>query len=71
MKFDKIKTLKILKSNILRCLILLVLSKNLLHIDTPECQVEYRGIGARVMAKQRREEREAQMEAASLTLVHL
>ena len=36
MKFDKIKTLKVLEFNILRCLMLMVLSRNLLHIDTPE-----------------------------------
>ena len=38
------------------------------NVDRPVkqgCQVEYRGIGARVMAQQRREEREAQMEAAA------
>ena len=36
MKFDKIKTLKVLEFNILCCLMLMVLSKNLLHSDTPE-----------------------------------
>ena len=37
MKFDKIKTLKVLEFNILCCLMLMVSSKNLLHIDTPDC----------------------------------
>ena len=36
MKFNKIKTLKILKFNILCYVMLMVSSKNLLHIDTPE-----------------------------------
>ena len=39
MKFDKIKTLKVLEFNILYCLMLMVLSKNLLHIDTPDCSM--------------------------------
>ena len=37
MKFDKIKTLKVLEFNTSYCLILMVSSKNLLHIDTPDC----------------------------------
>ena len=41
MKFDKIKTLKVFEFNILCCLMLMVSSKNLLHIDTPECSMHH------------------------------
>ena len=36
MKYDNIKTLKVLEFDTLCYLMLMVLSKNLLHIDTPE-----------------------------------
>ena len=41
MKFDEIKMLKVLKFNTLCGLMLIVSSKNLLHIDTPVCDSHF------------------------------